>query len=77
MQETWGQSLCCEDALEKEMAPNSNTLTWEIPQTESGGLYSPWGCKSVKHALATKLLYIHVITFIWIQNKVKLQRDGR
>ena len=32
-QETWVQSLGWEDALEKEMAPHSNTLAWRIPWT--------------------------------------------
>ena len=30
----WVQSLGQEDPLEKEMATNSSTLTWEIPWTE-------------------------------------------
>ena len=35
-----------EDPLEKEMAPHSSILAWEIPRTEEpGGLYSPWGRK--------------------------------
>ena len=34
MQETWVQSLGWEDSLEKEMAPHSSILAWEIPQTE-------------------------------------------
>ena len=33
-QEMWVQSLGQEDPLEKEMATNSSTLTWEIPWTE-------------------------------------------
>ena len=44
MQETWVQSLGCEDLLEKEMATHSSILAWKIPWTEEpGGLYSPWG----------------------------------
>ena len=31
MQETWVQSLCLEDLLEKEMATYSSILAWEIP----------------------------------------------
>ena len=46
MQETWVQSLGCEDPLEKEMATHSIILAWEIPCTEEPGRYSPWGCKS-------------------------------
>ena len=40
-QETWVQSLGWEDSLEKEMPTRSNTLAWEISQTEeAGGLQS-------------------------------------
>ena len=34
------------------MATHSNILAWEILWT--GRLYSPWGCKRVRHDLATK-----------------------
>ena len=38
---TWVQSLGQEDLLEKEMAPHSSILAWEIPWTEEpGGLQS-------------------------------------
>ena len=41
MQETWVQSLGCEDPLEKGMATRSSILAWEIPWTEEpGGLQS-------------------------------------
>ena len=41
VQETGVQSLCWEDALEKEMATHSSILAWEIPRTEEpGGLQS-------------------------------------
>ena len=33
-QETWVQSLCWEDSLEKEMATHSSILAWEIPWTK-------------------------------------------
>ena len=36
-QETWVQSLCWEDPLEKEMAPHSSILAWRIPWTEEPG----------------------------------------
>ena len=46
MQETWVQSLCWEDRLEKEMA----TFTWKIPWTEGFLVdYSPLGLKRVEH----------------------------
>ena len=37
MQEMWVQSLCQEDALEKEMATHSCILAWEIPWAEEPG----------------------------------------
>ena len=44
-QETWVQSLCQEDPLEKEMATHSSVLAWKIPWAEeSGGL--PGAAKS-------------------------------
>ena len=33
MQETWVQSLGCDDLLEKGMAGHSSILAWRIPQT--------------------------------------------
>ena len=47
MQEMWVWSLGWEDPLEKEMAPHSSTLAWEIPWTEEpGGLQSMGSQKS-------------------------------
>ena len=47
MQETWVQSLCWEDPLEKEMATHSSILSWKITWTEETVRHdSPWGCKS-------------------------------
>ena len=43
--ETWVQSLCWEDPLEKEMATYSSILAWKIPWTEEPVGYSPWGRK--------------------------------
>ena len=41
MQETWVQSLGCEDPLEKEMAAHSSILAQRIPwREEPGGLRS-------------------------------------
>ena len=34
MQETWVQSLCWEDPLEKGTATHSSILAWRIPWTE-------------------------------------------
>ena len=54
-QETQVGSLGREDPLEKEMATVSHILAWEIPWTEeTGGLQQPWGCKRIRHDLATK-----------------------
>ena len=40
-QETWVQSLCQEDPLEKEMATHSCIRAWKSPWTEEpGGLQS-------------------------------------
>ena len=44
-QETWVQSLDQEDPLEKEMAPHSSILAWEIPWTEELVGYSLCGLK--------------------------------
>ena len=32
MQETWVQSLCLEDPLQKEMTTHSSILAWEIQE---------------------------------------------
>ena len=41
MWETWVQSLCWEDPLEKELATHSSFLAWRIPWAEEpGGLQS-------------------------------------
>ena len=46
MKETWIQSLCWGDTLEKEIATHSSILAWEIAWIgESGGLWSIWGRK--------------------------------
>ena len=37
MQQTWVQSLCQEDLLEKEMATHFSILAWETPWTEEPG----------------------------------------
>ena len=37
MQQTWLQSLSCEDALEKGMATHSSILAWKTPRTEGPG----------------------------------------
>ena len=37
VQDTWVQSLCQEDPVEKKMATHSSILTWRIPWTEDPG----------------------------------------
>ena len=49
MQETWLQSLGCEDALEKGMATHSSVLAWETPQTEGPGRLQSMESKRVRH----------------------------
>ena len=51
MQESRVQSLGLKDPREKGMATFSSILAWKIPRTEEPG--SPWGCKRVRHDLAT------------------------
>ena len=49
MWETWVQSLCQEDPLEKEMATHSNTLAWKIPWTEEPCRLQSMGSQRVGH----------------------------
>ena len=57
MQETWEMqvlSLGQEDPLEKEMAPHSSILAWEIPWTEKPGGLQSMGLQRVGHSWATE-----------------------
>ena len=49
MQETWVRSLAWEDPLEKEMAPHSSALVWEIPWPEEPGGFTVHGRKRARH----------------------------
>ena len=49
MQETWVQSLCQEDLLEKEIGTHSSILAWEIPWTEEPGRLHSMGSQRVRH----------------------------
>ena len=49
MQETWVQSLCLEDPLEKKMAAHSSILARRIPWTEEPGSLKFLGSKRVGH----------------------------
>ena len=49
MQETWVQSLCWEDSLEKEMATHPSILAWRIPWMEEPGGLQSMGSQGVGH----------------------------
>ena len=53
MQETWVQSLGCEDLLQKEMATHSSILAWKIPWTEEPGWLQSMGLQRVGHDWVT------------------------
>ena len=53
LQETWVQFLGQDDPLEKEMAPHSSILAWEILWTEESWGYSAWGLKESDTTEAT------------------------
>ena len=53
MWETWVQSLCQEDPLEKEMATHSSILAWRIPWTEEPGGLQSTGWQTVGRDWAT------------------------
>ena len=53
-QETWVQSLCREDPLEKEMAIHSSPIAWRIPWTEEPGGLESMGSQRVGRNLVTK-----------------------
>ena len=56
MWETWVQSLCQEDPLEKEMATHSSILAWKIPWTEEPGRLQFMGLQRVGHDWATLIV---------------------
>ena len=55
MWDTWVQSLCWEDPLEKEMATRSSTLAWKIPLVEEPGRLQSMESQRVGHDWATFL----------------------
>ena len=59
MQKTQVQSLGQEAPLELGMATCFSILAWESPGQRSLVGYSPWGCKRVRHDLATKTTKQH------------------
>ena len=50
MQETWVQSLCQEDPLEKGVVIHSSILAWRIPWTEEPGGLQSTGSQKVGHS---------------------------
>ena len=68
-QETWVQSLCREDLLEKEMTTHSRILTWKIPWTEEPGRLQSTGSQRVGDDWATSQ---HTNTFQFIIKSNKL-----
>ena len=62
MWETWVQSLCWEDPLEKGKATHS-ILAWRIPWT-----IFPWGHKELD---TTERLALHVTSLQWFQLHLK------
>ena len=54
MQETWVQSLCGEDPLEKEMATLSSILAWEISRTEEPSGLQSIGSQKVQTRLSNE-----------------------
>ena len=61
MQETWIQSLDCEDSLEKGMATHSSILAWRIPWTEEPGGLQSMGSQSVRQDWVTNTFTLNVI----------------
>jgi len=49
VKETQVQSMGWEDPMEKEMAPHSSILAWEIPWTEEPGKLRSMGSQRVGH----------------------------
>ena len=47
--QTWIQSLCLEDPLEKEMGTHSSILAWRIPWMEEAGGLQSLGSQRVGH----------------------------
>ena len=49
VRETWVQSLCWEDPLEKGMATHSSILAWRISWTEEPSGLQSLGLQRVRH----------------------------
>ena len=55
MWETWVQSLCQEDLLEKEMEIHSSILAWKVPWMKEPRRLQSTGLQRVRHDWATSL----------------------
>ena len=49
VRETWVQSLCWEDPLEKGMATHSSILAWRISWTEEPSKLQSMGSQRLRH----------------------------
>ena len=63
MQQTWVQSLCGEDPLEKEMATHSSIVAWIIPWTEEPGGLQSMGSQSDMTEQLSMHVYIYLLFF--------------
>ena len=78
-QETWVQSLCWEDPLQKGMATHSNILAWRIAWTEETGGLESMGSQRVGHYWVTNIhtwslqhffhALFHDHYYVWIKGK--------
>ena len=75
MRETWVQSLGREDPLEKEMAPHSSILAWEISWTEEPGRLQSMG--SLRVGTTERLHFCFSLSCIGEGNGTPLQYSCR
>ena len=66
MRETRVLSLGWEDPLEKEMAPHSSFLAWNIPWTEEPGRLQSMGSQKSRTRLSDFTSYIYIYIYIYI-----------
>ena len=66
MRETWVQSLCWEDPLEKGKATQSSIMAWRIPWTEESG-----GLRSIGLDKTEQLTHTHTVVHKSLTNLEK------
>ena len=67
MQDTWVQSLACENLLEKGMATHSSVLAGRIPWTEETGRLQSMGLQRIRHDwVSNTQMHTHTNTHICI-----------